>query len=230
MTRTLFVGEPTPRDLEVYELVARRPGGGHRRARGGRGRRRTAPDGRSDRRASRAGSSRPPGTASTSATALGHGIGLATHEAPSLGRTAAETSLPSPTVFSVEPGVYLDGETGVRIEDLVHFDVDARTVERLTRVPTRGHRRRGLTSADGIGTCSRRCRSTLGFFGAIIVLTLAVPLVTTVLIVGTIVWAIRGRVPPSEDPAVAELKARFARGEIDTAEYQVRLETLEGDD
>ena len=50
---------------------------------------------------------------------LGHGIGLATHEQPSLSRSAPETPLPSPTVFSVEPGIYLEGEMGVRIEDLV---------------------------------------------------------------------------------------------------------------
>ena len=65
----------------------------------------------------------------------GHGIGLATHELPSLSRLAAETALPSPTVVSVEPGVYLDGETGVRIEDLVLLDMDAHVMERLTRFP-----------------------------------------------------------------------------------------------
>ncbi len=67
---------------------------------------------------------------------LGHGIGLATHELPSLGKRAAETPLPSPTVFSVEPGVYLDGETGVRIEDLVAIDAAAGRFERLTRFPS----------------------------------------------------------------------------------------------
>ena len=46
----------------------------------------------------------------------GHGIGLATHEAPSLGKNASEDPLPSPTVFSVEPGVYLPNELGVRSE------------------------------------------------------------------------------------------------------------------
>jgi Xaa-Pro aminopeptidase len=35
-------------------------------------------------------------------------------------------------VFSVEPGIYLEGETGVRIEDLVLLDAGGR-VERLTR-------------------------------------------------------------------------------------------------
>ncbi len=65
----------------------------------------------------------------------GHGIGLATHEAPSLGKTAPETPLPSPTVFSVEPGIYLEDETGVRIEDLVAIDASAGTARRLTQFP-----------------------------------------------------------------------------------------------
>jgi Xaa-Pro dipeptidase len=38
-------------------------------------------------------------------------------------------------VFSVEPGVYLDGVMGVRIEDLVSVDVAARKLEILTRFP-----------------------------------------------------------------------------------------------
>jgi len=54
---------------------------------------------------------------------------------PSLGRLAAETPLPSPTVFSVEPGIYLDGQMGVRIEDLIAMDAAAGRVERLTRFP-----------------------------------------------------------------------------------------------
>jgi Xaa-Pro aminopeptidase len=66
---------------------------------------------------------------------LGHGIGLNTHEAPSLSTRAPETPLPSPTVFSVEPGVYLEGRTGVRIEDLVAIDASTGQVERLTLFP-----------------------------------------------------------------------------------------------
>jgi Xaa-Pro aminopeptidase len=65
----------------------------------------------------------------------GHGIGLATHEAPSLGRNATDDPLPSPSVFSVEPGIYLDGEMGVRIEDIVALDAPGGRVERLTRFP-----------------------------------------------------------------------------------------------
>ena len=68
------------------------------------------------------------------------------------------------------------------------------------------------------------------FIGATIAFSLIVPLVTTILIVGVVVWAIRRSMPPREDPAVRELKARLARGEIDTAEYEVRLRALRGPD
>jgi Xaa-Pro aminopeptidase len=49
---------------------------------------------------------------------LGHGIGLETHEPPRLRRTEPY-SLEAGMVFSVEPGIYLPGVTGIRIEDIV---------------------------------------------------------------------------------------------------------------
>ena len=49
---------------------------------------------------------------------LGHGCGLDCHEAPENGPTS-ETAAQPGMVFSVEPGAYLPGEFGVRIEDLV---------------------------------------------------------------------------------------------------------------
>jgi len=48
---------------------------------------------------------------------LGHGVGLAPHEAPRLGPGSREI-LSSGMVFSIEPGIYLPSWGGVRIEDL----------------------------------------------------------------------------------------------------------------
>ena len=49
---------------------------------------------------------------------LGHGIGLETHEAPRI-RASEPFVLEAGMVFSVEPGIYLPGVTGIRIEDIV---------------------------------------------------------------------------------------------------------------
>lgn len=49
---------------------------------------------------------------------LGHGVGLEVHEGPRLGQTA-DGNLQAGHTVSVEPGVYVPGELGVRIEDLV---------------------------------------------------------------------------------------------------------------
>jgi Xaa-Pro aminopeptidase len=133
MTRTLFVGEPTPADLEVYDLVARAQTAAIDLLR------EAVPVGFSVTNRQVDAAARDVITAAGHGPhfghGTGHGIGLATHELPSVGRAAAEEALPSPTVFSVEPGVYLEGITGVRIEDLVAIDVAAGSVELLTGFP-----------------------------------------------------------------------------------------------
>jgi Xaa-Pro aminopeptidase len=63
---------------------------------------------------------------------LGHGVGLAIHETPKLGRTSEDT-LEDGMVFSVEPGIYLPGWGGIRIEDLVTLEGGRVVV--LTRAP-----------------------------------------------------------------------------------------------
>ncbi len=54
---------------------------------------------------------------------LGHGVGLATHEEPRLG-PGSSTVLKTGMVFTVEPGVYLPGWGGIRIEDMVLLTED----------------------------------------------------------------------------------------------------------
>jgi Xaa-Pro aminopeptidase len=49
---------------------------------------------------------------------LGHGVGLAIHEFPRLGLSSSD-SLADGMVFTIEPGIYLAGRGGVRIEDMV---------------------------------------------------------------------------------------------------------------
>jgi Xaa-Pro aminopeptidase len=134
MTRTLFVGEPRARDLAVYELVAGAQAATIELLEGAVAAGGRLPSGREADAAARS-VIEAAGHGSHFGHGTGHGIGLATHERPSLSRAAGEEPLPSPTVFSVEPGVYLAGQTGVRIEDLVLLDATAGRVERLTRFP-----------------------------------------------------------------------------------------------
>lgn len=54
---------------------------------------------------------------------LGHGLGLEVHEAPRLAPTV-DAPLPAGAVVTVEPGIYLPGWGGVRLEDDVHLGPD----------------------------------------------------------------------------------------------------------
>jgi Xaa-Pro dipeptidase len=140
MTRTLFVGEPTAADLEIYELVARAQAAAIEAlevavtAAADSDVAQPLPSGRAIDAVAREVIERA-GHGDHFRHGTGHGIGLATHELPSVGKAAPDDPLPTPTVFSIEPGVYLAGRTGIRIEDLVLLDADRRRLERLTRFP-----------------------------------------------------------------------------------------------
>lgn len=134
MTRTLFVGSAHEEDLGLYARVL----DGQQAAiaalrRAVEGGATELPSGREVDRVARVSMGDATGVYEHG---LGHGIGLQTHESPSLSRGASERPLPSPTVFSVEPGFYLEDRIGIRIEDLVAVDLAGRRLSTLTRFPS----------------------------------------------------------------------------------------------
>jgi Xaa-Pro aminopeptidase len=109
-TRTFGTRDVDPRDREVYELVLRAQEAALRAVRPG-------PTGREVDAVAREIIDRA-GHGEHFGHGLGHGVGLAVHEGPRLSKTSDE-ALRSGMVVTVEPGVYVPGAVGVRIEDLV---------------------------------------------------------------------------------------------------------------
>ncbi len=109
-TRTLATGEPDPRDREVYELVLRAQQQAVSAIRPGITGREADAVARDIIDAA--------GHAEHFGHGLGHGVGLEVHEGPRLSKQG-ETALEPGMVVTVEPGVYVPGAVGVRIEDLV---------------------------------------------------------------------------------------------------------------
>jgi Xaa-Pro aminopeptidase len=109
-TRTVAVGEPSARAREVYEVVLRAQLAGLEAiAPGVSGR---------DADAQARAVIEQAGYGEFFGHGLGHGVGLEIHEAPRLSRISGEQELVAGNVVTVEPGIYLPGELGVRIEDL----------------------------------------------------------------------------------------------------------------
>lgn len=134
MTRTLFLGAASDGDLALYERVRRGQAATLELLRTTISSRTGAmPSGRACDDATRGVMGAGVGVYEHG---LGHGIGLQTHEAPSLSRAASDEPLPTPTVFSVEPGIYLEDRIGIRIEDLVAVDAHQGTLDLLTRFPS----------------------------------------------------------------------------------------------
>jgi Xaa-Pro aminopeptidase len=69
---------------------------------------------------------------------VGHGLGLDVHEAPYLGKTSEDT-LENGMVFTIEPGIYIPGWGGIRIEDIVVLeDGRARVLSHATKLVPAG--------------------------------------------------------------------------------------------
>ncbi|PXY19193.1 M24 family metallopeptidase [Prauserella muralis] len=108
MTRTVVLGEAAAWQRDLYALV-------HRAQAAGCAALRPGVDGVAVDKAARDVIAEA-GHGEDFSHGLGHGVGLQVHEAPSLAATAAGT-LSAGMAVTVEPGVYLAGRGGVRIED-----------------------------------------------------------------------------------------------------------------
>jgi len=109
-TRTFAVGEVSSSLREVYAIVRQAQQAGVDAVRAGAA-------GRDVDAAARAVIA-DAGYGESFGHGLGHGIGLLVHEAPAL-RPETDEVLAASNVVTVEPGIYLSGVCGVRIEDLV---------------------------------------------------------------------------------------------------------------
>ncbi len=125
-TRTYATGEGiSAQAREIYELVLRAQQQGVEAAKAG-------PSGRDVDAVARAVIEQA-GQGEHFGHGLGHGVGMEIHEGPRLARTAGVEPLRAGNVVTVEPGVYLAGVLGVRIEDLVVLGEGSQEV--LTSLP-----------------------------------------------------------------------------------------------
>lgn len=115
LTRVVALGRPVPEARAVYELVLAANRAGIEAVQAG------ISGVEADRAARRV--IQDAGHGDKFGHGLGHGVGLEVHEAPRLSPTSEDT-LEAGMVVTVEPGVYLPGQFGVRIEDLVVVRTD----------------------------------------------------------------------------------------------------------
>jgi Xaa-Pro aminopeptidase len=123
-TRTLATGDLSDTALEAYDLVREAQLAGLDAVKAGVGGREADAAARDVINGA--------GHAEHYGHGLGHGVGLEIHEAPRLSQRS-DSVLDAGNVVTVEPGVYLPGQFGVRIEDLVVVTAEGRTI--LTSVP-----------------------------------------------------------------------------------------------
>lgn len=109
-TRTVIVGEPDERQREVWLAVREAQIAALEGLRPGM-------EGRAVDAIAR-GVLREHGFEREFGHGLGHGVGLEVHELPTLGQKS-ENTLPVGAVVTIEPGVYIEGWGGVRLEELV---------------------------------------------------------------------------------------------------------------
>ena len=124
LTRTFLIGKTTPKQRRIYEIVQQAQEIAFQEIRAGVKTRHVDASARKFIEKNGFGDSFPHG--------LGHGVGLAVHEQPTL-NTASKDILATGNVVTDEPGIYIVGYGGVRIEDTVVVKKEG--AERLTKAP-----------------------------------------------------------------------------------------------
>jgi len=124
LTRVVFIGKIPPKLADVYEVVRRAQAAGIAALRAGL-------SGRSVDAAARKVIAAA-GYADRFVHSLGHGIGRQVHELPALARTSG-ARLRAGMIVTVEPGIYLPGIGGIRIEDDILITRTGR--QRLSSLP-----------------------------------------------------------------------------------------------
>ncbi|PJC36559.1 hypothetical protein CO046_05280 [Candidatus Peregrinibacteria bacterium CG_4_9_14_0_2_um_filter_53_11] len=122
MTRMLFTKEPTPEEQKIYTIVREAQELAISKIKAGvTG---VQADGYARSLIEEAG------YGSFFTHSLGHGVGLDVHELPNLS-PSSKPQLPEKSIVTVEPGIYLEGKFGVRLEDMVV--VEKNGVKNLTK-------------------------------------------------------------------------------------------------
>ncbi len=124
MTRTVYIGTPTEEERDAYAAVLAAEEAGIAAVRAG------AKASQVDRAARGVLRARKLGRYFTHST--GHGVGLEIHEGPRLAEKVDDVLAPG-MVLTIEPGAYLPGKFGIRIEDMVA--VEAQGCRILTTAP-----------------------------------------------------------------------------------------------
>jgi Xaa-Pro aminopeptidase len=125
LSRTLFLGRPNKTFEKIYSIVLKAQAAGTAGVKSGM-------DGSQADRLARSVIEQA-GYGDAFGHGLGHGVGLAVHEFPRLGLSSSD-SLTDGMVFTIEPGIYLAGQGGVRIEDMVVLeDGEARVLTKAKK-------------------------------------------------------------------------------------------------
>ena len=124
MTRIVFTGKPTPLQKDIYKLVLKAQKAAIKEIKAGITGKKA--DQLSRDIINKAGYEENYGHSG------GHGVGIDIHERPSLSDKYTE-KLKENSVITVEPGIYLPGKFGIRIEDMVLIKKNGN--KNLTKAP-----------------------------------------------------------------------------------------------